>query len=237
MSTIDDVLYMIHLAQEVIRPQDMLPLARKLVTLTPHLDLAERVVFSQAYHEAVGSLRQALTVIEPFSKIADTPEKQAALSALIDRLRTELRELCVEVIETADRVLLPASKSSIDTIFYNKMQADYWRYGAEFQSGEFKELALKNAESCYETAMKKAEEELDIVHPIRLGLILNYCVFLVDVKGEKEQGKAIAGATLERAEAAIAEWNAQRQDADICLKLLRDNCELWREEEEIKTDN
>jgi hypothetical protein len=80
--------------------------------------------------------------------------------------------------------------------------------------------------------MKMAEQELAIVNPVRLGLILNYCVFLVDVKGDRDEGKAIAQETLERAEASIADWKAQKQDAEICLKLLRDNCNLWREEEE-----
>jgi hypothetical protein len=78
--------------------------------------------------------------------------------------------------------------------------------------------------------MRLAEEKMGIIHPMRLGLVLNYCVFLVDVKGDKETGRRTARATLDRAEAIIAEWDAQRQDADICLKLLRDNMDLWQKE-------
>jgi hypothetical protein len=53
---------------------------------------------------------------------------------------------------------------------------------------------------------------------------------LVDVKGDKETGRKIAGTTIERAEALLAELAAQQQDAEICLQLLRDNINHWREE-------
>jgi 14-3-3 protein epsilon len=128
-------------------------------------------------------------------------------------------------------VILPVAKTPNDIIFYNKMKGDYWRYDAEFQTGELKDVSVANGNECYETAMRLAGDELSIVHPMRLGLILNYCVFLVDVKGAKEAGRRIARTTIENAEAVIAEWNAQWQDADICLKLLRDNFEHWRTED------
>jgi hypothetical protein len=169
-------------------------------------------------------------IVQPFLETADTPEKSAALRAYIDRVRDELRDLCAEVIKTADDRLLPSSEHAIDEIFYNKMKGDYWRYDAEFETDGRREVAVANADACYGEAMRLAEEKMDIVHPMRLGLVLNYCVFLVDVKGHKEIGRRTARATLDRAEAMIAEWNAQRQDADICLKLLRDNLDLWQKE-------
>jgi 14-3-3 protein epsilon len=208
----------------------MISLVNQLVQLSPHLDGVERVRYSQAYHESVISLRSTLLIVQPFLETADTPEKTAAVRAYIDRVRGELRDLCAQVIQTADNRLLPASENAIDHIFYNKMKGDYWRYEAEFETDERRDVAIANADACYGEAMRFAEDKMDIVHPMRLGLVLNYCVFLVDVKGEKETGRRTARAALDRAEAMIAEWNAQRQDADICLKLLRDNLDLWQKE-------
>jgi 14-3-3 protein epsilon len=232
MTNRTEIDYMVHLAQEVGRPQDMVPLVKQLIAISPHLDREERIAFSSAYHESVLALRQALSIVQPYLSIAESPEKRQAVEDLITKLRGELRALCAEVIQITDEIVLPATEKQNDFIFYNKMKGDYWHYDAEFQTGELKDVSVANASECYEAAMKLAGDELSIVHPMRLGLILNYCVFLVDVKGEKEAGRRIARTTIEKAETVIAEWNAQWQDADICLKLLRDNFEHWRKEDE-----
>jgi 14-3-3 protein epsilon len=234
MATVDDAIYLVRLAQELGRPQDMIPLAKQVLQLSRHLDMQQRVILSQAYHESVNRLRQSFSVLQ--SVTADTPEKVQAIESYLAKLRNELRSICLELIQTTDEKLFPVATSRTDEIFYYKMKADYWRYDAEFEIGEQRERAVTNAQSCYEAAMAMTEQDLDVTNPIRLGIILNYCVFLVEVKGDIEQGKAIAGATLESAEAKIAEWNAQWQDADICLKLLRDNYDRWGEEDEKRDE-
>jgi hypothetical protein len=189
------------------------------------------VLFSRAYHELVVRHRTELATVETYLEIADTPERHAAVHALINRIRSELHSLVTEVIKTTDEVLLPASETSQDHIFYNKLKGDYYRYDAEFQIESLKEEALKNADTSYGKALQFANE-LDIINPMRLGLILNYCVFLVDVKGDKENGKNLAKTTMEAATKTIRELDAADQDADICLKLLEDNVRLWKEEDE-----
>jgi hypothetical protein len=234
--TVDDAIYMVRVAQELGRPQDMIPLAKHVLRLSRRVDMQQRVILSQAYHESVNGLRQSFSVVQFVGHTADTPEKVQAVESYLAKLRAELRAICLELIQMTDEKLLPVATSRTDEIFYYKMKGDYWRYDAEFEVRELREHAVANAQSSYETAMAMADEDLDATNPIRLGLILNYCVFLVEVKGDTEHGKAVAGATLESAEAKIVEWNTQRQDADICLKLLRDNCELWRQEDEKKDE-
>ena len=58
-----------------------------------------------------------------------------------------------------------------------KMKADYYRYLAEFAHDEVKSDHAQNADKAYKTATDKATE-LATTHPIRLGLALNYSVFL-----------------------------------------------------------
>jgi hypothetical protein len=140
----------------------------------------------------------------------------------------------MDVIKITDQILLPASETSQDLIFYNKMKGDYFRYEGEFQIDELRVDAIKNATVCYEAALHLAEE-LEIINPVRLGLILNYCVFLVDVKGDKELGREIAKTTMDTAERRMRDAEKEGQDTDICLKLLRDNVRLWKEEDEQDT--
>eukprot|EP00421_Protoceratium_reticulatum_P016045 CAMPEP_0168383334 /NCGR_PEP_ID=MMETSP0228-20121227/13849_1 /TAXON_ID=133427 /ORGANISM="Protoceratium reticulatum, Strain CCCM 535 (=CCMP 1889)" /LENGTH=66 /DNA_ID=CAMNT_0008396481 /DNA_START=1 /DNA_END=198 /DNA_ORIENTATION=- len=61
------------------------------------------------------------------------------------------------------------------------MKADYYRYIAEFRDGEEKSKAAESARLAYEEASKVAEKDLVVTHPIRLGLALNYSVFLYEV--------------------------------------------------------
>jgi 14-3-3 protein epsilon len=229
-----DLIYLVHVAQELGRPQDMISLMNQVLALAPHLDMEERVLFSQAYHESIQGLRTNMAVIEPYLQGNESPERVQAIQNLVDQIRSDVHALCTEVIRTTDEILVPASDNTHDHIFYNKMKGDYFRYDAEFQLGALHEEAVKNAGVSYETALNLAQD-LDIINPVRLGLILNYCVFLVDVKGDKENGRNIAKTTMEDAESKIREAQAEGQDADICLKLLRDNMRLWKEEDEQHT--
>ncbi|KAI7756331.1 LOW QUALITY PROTEIN: hypothetical protein M8C21_030939, partial [Ambrosia artemisiifolia] len=65
-----------------------------------------------------------------------------------------------------DHLIPSCGGSSEASVFYYKMKADYYRYMAEFKSGNDKK----------EAATSTAEAELVPTHPIRLGLPLNFSV-------------------------------------------------------------
>ena len=78
--------------------------------------------------------------------------------------------------------LLLKSKSDEGKVFLQKMAADYYRYVAEYSSGDQKNQYARDAEKAYETANKLAHTCLSPTHPIRLGLALNYSVFFYEIK-------------------------------------------------------
>jgi 14-3-3 protein epsilon len=112
------------------------------------------------------------------------------------------------------------------------MKADYYRYDAEFQTDETRDESLHNATLVYEAGLQAADE-LDFVDGAKLSLILNYAVFIVDRKGEKEKGREIAKAAIENAEKLIAAGAEKHPSTDVCLALLRDDLVLWAEDGEI----
>ena len=61
----------------------------------------------------------------------------------------------------------------------DQMKADYYRYIAEFTSGDAKSKAAYCAEAAYAEAAAVAEKDLAVTHPIRMGLALNYLNYLV----------------------------------------------------------
>jgi hypothetical protein len=58
------------------------------------------------------------------------------------------------------------------------MAGDYWRYRAEFASGDDRKTKAEKAKDQYEAATRAAVDQgLPPTNPIRLGLALNYSAF------------------------------------------------------------
>ena len=72
-----------------------------------------------------------------------------------------------------------------------QMKADYFRYLAEFSDGATKIEHAEAAEKAY-TAATEAASSLAPTHPIRLGLALNYSVFMYEVQGKQPDACALA---------------------------------------------
>ena len=62
-----------------------------------------------------------------------------------------------------------------------QMKADYFRYLAEFKDGAAKTEIADKSSATYSEASEKAASGLAPTHPIRLGLALNFSVFLYEV--------------------------------------------------------
>merc|ERR1711988_45572 len=100
-------------------------------------------------------------------------------------------------------------------------KADYYRYLAEFADGQTKTGHASDAQASYKTATDKATE-LAPTHPIRLGLALNYSVFLYEVQSKSQEACDLAKQAFDD---AIAEESYK--DSTLIMQLLRDNLTLW----------
>jgi len=107
------------------------------------------------------------------------------------------------------------------------------RYLAEFATEpEKKENADKASES-YQTAMSCAEEELASTHPIRLGLALNYSVFLYEVNNQQGEACKLAKSAFDAAIAELDKLDEESyKDSTLIMQLLRDNLTLWTSEDQ-----
>ena len=108
-----------------------------------------------------------------------------------------------------------------------RCQADYYRYLAEFASGNHKVEHANNAESAYKEATHKADG-LAPTHPIRLGLALNYSVFLYEVQGNQQEACSLAKQAFDDAIAELDTLDEESyKDSTLIMQLLRDNLTLW----------
>ena len=100
------------------------------------------------------------------------------------KVEAELDAICKEIISTLDEKLIPGSKDFTSKVFYLKMKGDYYRYIAEYTTGNEREEIAKLADDSYKAAEEIANEKMDTTDPIRLGLALNYSVFHYEIKND-----------------------------------------------------
>merc|ERR1712066_458187 len=91
-----------------------------------------------------------------------------------------------------------------------------------------KSKAAENARLSYEDAANVAAKDLAVTHPIRLGLALNYSVFMYEVLQSPDEACKMARQAFED---AIAELDNVAEDSykdsTLIMQLLRDNLTLW----------
>merc|ERR1712113_203642 len=99
--------------------------------------------------------------------------------------------------------------------------------------GEKKNTAAENARLAYEEAHKVAEKDLAVTHPIRLGLALNYSVFLYEVLAKPDDACKMARTAFEDAIAELDNVAEESyKDSTLIMQLLRDNLTLWTSDQE-----
>ena len=105
--------------------------------------------------------------------------------------------------------------------------ADYFRYLAEFAAGSVKTSHAESAQGADKTATDKASE-LAPTHPIRLGLALNYSVFLYEVQSKNQEACDLAKQAFDDAIAELDTLDEESyKDSTLIMQLLRDNLTLW----------
>merc|ERR1711879_1122095 len=144
----------------------------------------------------------------------------------------ELQKICDRILGLLDTNLISKATNGESKVFYQKMKADYYRYIAEFSDGDAKSKAAENARLAYEEASKVADKDLAVTHPIRLGLALNFSVFLYEVLSNPDEACKMARQAFED---AIAELDNVAEDSykdsTLIMQLLRDNLTLWTSDE------
>ena len=111
------------------------------------------------------------------------------------------------------------------------MIADYYRYMAESATGdklqEVSDLALSNYEKAHEEGAG-----LEDYSPIKLGLALNMSVFHFEVRDNKEDAIEIAEKAYKKATADIDAIDEEvYRDSTGIIDLLKENLELWKEDD------
>jgi len=236
MSSSDENVYMAKLAEQAERYEEMVEYMKKVAQdATSDLSLEERNLLSVAYKNVVGARRASLRIIGSIEakEVEKKSDKQSIVTSYKSKVEQELNVICKNILALLDEnLLLKAEGSHEAEVFYKKMKADYYRYLAEFADGELKKTHSDEAEKAYKGATEKAKD-LAPTHPIRLGLALNYSVFLYEVQNKTTEACTLAKQAFDDAIAELDTLDEESyKDSTLIMQLLRDNLTLWTSDEQ-----
>lgn len=218
-------------AERAERFDEMADFMKERVEKGTPLNSDERDMFSAAFKNALTERRHAVRVavsVADQQRIEGREDKAALALGYKSKVEAELSGICDKALKLLKNILVPAASDGEAKTFYLKMTGDYYRYMAEVAEGEVKKRAAEDAKVAYEQGMAEASRSLSTIHPVRMGLALNFSVFQHEVLGETQAAKATAQMALQQAADSLAEASEDcGHDVDLTIQLLQDNLSLW----------
>ncbi|KAM3861472.1 14-3-3 protein zeta-like [Diretmus argenteus] len=185
-----ELMEMARFAEQTDRYEDMYKYMKQVVELGEKLDVSERNLLSVAYKNAVGVRRAAWRVVVAIEQRKDSV-KPEIVQEYRKEIEKELSDVCDEVLNLLDSHLIKKDDDDESQVFFLKMKGDYYRYVAEVKSGDARDDTISKSQEAYQAAFT-ASQNMKPTHPIRLGLALNYSVFLYEILNDSAKACTLA---------------------------------------------
>lgn len=223
--------YTAKLAEQAERYDEMVEAMRKLAELDVELTVEERNLLSVGYKNVVGARRASWRILSSIEQKEEGKGNELNAKRIKEyrqKVELELSNICKDIMTVINEHLIPSASAGESTVFYYKMKGDYYRYLAEFKSGNERKEAADQSMKAYENATTAAEAELAPTHPIRLGLALNFSVFYYEILNSPERACHLAKQAFDEAISELDSLNEDSyKDSTLIMQLLRDNLTLW----------
>merc|ERR1712070_546013 len=177
------------------------------------LSTEERNLLSVAYKNVIGARRASWRIISSIEQKENNKgnsDNETIVKEYKKKIETELEEICNDILNTLVDYLVPSAEEGESKVFYKKMQGDYYRYLAEFSSGDPQQAASQHALEAYKEAQSIGDRTLPPTHPIRLGLALNFSVFYYEIMNSPTDACSLAKRAFDD---AIAELDMLNEDS------------------------
>lgn len=231
----EDCVYRAKLAEQAERYDEMVEAMKAVAKMDTELSVEERNLLSVAYKNVIGARRASWRIISSIEQKEEgksTEDKMNMIRKYKEGVEKELCGVCNDVLEILDKCLIPnagqGTGSGESKVFYYKMKGDYYRYLAEFATGNDRKTSAENSLVAYKTASECANSDLPPTHPIRLGLALNFSVFYYEILNSPDRACRLAKAAFDDAIAELDTLSEESyKDSTLIMQLLRDNLTLW----------
>lgn len=225
----DELVQRAKLAEQAERYDDMAAAMKSVTETGIELSNEERNLLSVAYKNVVGARRSSWRVISSIEQKTEGAErKQQMAKEYREKVESELRDICHDVLALLDKYLIPKASNAESKVFYLKMKGDYFRYLAEVAVGDSRTSDTENSQKAYQEAFDIAKAKMPTTHPIRLGLALNFSVFYYEILNSPDRACHLAKQAFDDAIAELDTLNEDSyKDSTLIMQLLRDNLTLW----------
>merc|ERR1712193_199840 len=229
MTDKDELVQRAKLAEQAERYDDMAASMKAVTETGIELSNEERNLLSVAYKNVVGARRSSWRVISSIEQKTEGSErKQQMAKEYREKVESELREICNDVLGLLDKFLIPKASNAESKVFYLKMKGDYFRYLAEVAIGDSRSEVVDDSQKAYQDAYDISKSKMQPTHPIRLGLALNFSVFYYEILNSPEKACQLAKTAFDDAIAELDTLNEDSyKDSTLIMQLLRDNLTLW----------
>jgi 14-3-3 protein epsilon len=236
----EDHVYMAKLSEQAERYDEMVENMKKVACSNVELTVEERNLLSVAYKNVIGARRASWRIISSIQQKEENKGNQKHVEQIKEyrsKIEAELVNICNDILEVLEKHLIKNATTGESKVFYYKMQGDYHRYLAEFQTGNARKDAAEHSLIAYKAATEVATSELQPTHPIRLGLALNFSVFYYEILNSQDRACQLAKTAFDEAIAQLDTLSEDSyKDATLIMQLLRDNLTLWTSEPEDPKD-
>lgn len=241
MADREDNVYIAKLAEQAERYDEMLNSMKEVASLDVELTVEERNLLSVAYKNVIGARRASWRIISNIEQKEEgkgNEDKISSVKSYRILIEKELKNICHDILSLLDKHLIPHASTGESKVFYYKMKGDYFRYLAEFFTGNERKDSAENSLVAYKAATDIAMTELSPTHPIRLGLALNFSVFYYEILNSPERACRLAKAAFDDGIAELDSLSEETyKDSTLIMQLLRDNLTLWTSDiQEDKND-
>jgi len=236
----EENVYIAKLAEQAERYDEMVDAMKKVAKLNVELTVEERNLLSVAYKNIIGARRAAWRIIASIEQKEKTKGNEANVQKIkkyASKIDNELNGIVADVMDVIDSHLIPHATGEESKVFYHKMKGDYYRYKAEFTSGDHRKEASAKSLEGYTAALATAEKHLLTTNPIRLGLALNFSVFYYEILNEHSKACELAKKAFDDAITKLDDLSEDSyKDSTVIMQLLRDNLTLWTSEDNEDED-
>ncbi|KAL5860918.1 hypothetical protein ACOSQ4_002214 [Xanthoceras sorbifolium] len=227
----ENFVYVAKLAEQAERYDEMVDAMKKVANCDVELTVEERNLFSVGYKNVIGARRASWRILSSIEQKEESKGNEVNAKRIKEyrqKVESELTNICNDIMTVIDEHLIPSASAGESTVFFYKMKGDYYRYLAEFKTGNEKKEAADNSMKAYELATSTAEAELSSTHPIRLGLALNFSVFYYEIMNSPERACHLAKQAFDEAISELDTLSEESyKDSTLIMQLLRDNLTLW----------
>jgi len=227
----EEAVYLAKLSEQAERYDEMVDNMKKVAILDQELSVEERNLLSVAYKNVIGARRASWRIVSSIEQKEESKgnaKHVEMIKSYKHKIEDELAEICSDILKVLDDHLIKNASAGESKVFYHKMKGDYYRYLAEFSTGDKRSDASQKSLDAYKAASDVAVTELPPTHPIRLGLALNFSVFYYEIMNSPDRACQLAKQAFDD---AIAELDTLSEDSykdsTLIMQLLRDNLTLW----------